>query len=221
MKDRNFWLQIFISALIPLGLGSGLIFVLSQFKERLPDWSYDFIIAVIYIAFIIVLAVLLIILIRVAFGGSFTRLYRWLKDRSERKATQKLIENWLDKLWELGGLIHEVANNNWQATKKQKGSYRKLHIWFTFRRSKFLPYWQVFQGRRTEPANVGASLSTNDLEYVALREHYKDPFSVFYEPMTIEALRQSLKRWHSDEINYVLAKLYDLMAEFVASTLWR
>lgn len=221
MKDKNYWLQVIISAVIPLGLGSGLIFVLSQFKERLPDWSYDFIIAVVYIAFIIVLAVLIIVLIQLAFGGLFTRLYRRLKERSERKATRKRIEDWLDKFGELWQLIGEVIDNNWEATKEQEHSYFRLHLWFKLHRSKFLPHWQSFQVLRTEPADVGASLSTIDLEYVALHEHYKDPFSVFYEPITIEGLRQSLSNWQSDEIVYVLTKLYDLTEEFVAWILSR
>jgi len=221
MKDWKFWLQILISTIIPLGLGSGLIFVLSQFKERLPDWAYGFIITIIYVAFIIVLAVLIIILIQVAFGGLFTRLHKWLKGRSERKVTRKLIDDWLDKLWELRDLIRDVDNNNWQATKKQGHSYMRLHMWFKLRRSKFLPYWQDFQRRRTTSANVGKSFSTNDLEYVTLDEHDKDPFSVFYEPMAIEELRQSLSRWGSAEIKYVLTKLYDLTLEFIAWTLSR
>lgn len=221
MKDRNFWLQILISAVIPLLLGSSLIFVLSQFEERLPDWSYNFIIAAIYIVFIIILAVLIIVLIQLAFSDPFTRLRKWLKKRSERKATRKQIGDWLDKFGELWQLLGKVADNDWEATEEQERSYFRLHTWFRFRRSKFLPHWQFFQERRTEPANVGASLSTSDLEYVALHTHYKDSFSVFYEPMTTKGLRQSLSRWQNDEIKYVLVKLYELTEEFVTWTLSR
>jgi hypothetical protein len=221
MKDKNFWLQIFISALIPFVLGSGLIFVLSQFEERLPDWAYNFIVAAIYVFFIIVMAVVTFALIQLALGDLFTRLYRGLKERSERKAARKRAGDWLDRFGELWRLISEVINNDWQATEEQEHSYLGLHIWFKLRRSKFLSYWYTFQSHRTEPADMVASLSTRDLEYVALHEHWQDPFSVFYEPMTIEGLRRSLSDWQSDEIRYVLTKLYELTEEFVAWMLSR
>ena len=64
---------------------------------------------------------------------------------------------------------------------------------------------------------MGVSLSTGDLEYVVLRENYSDPFSVFYEPMTLGMLEVSLKRWDKDDIRYVLHKLHELTLEF---TVW-
>lgn len=218
MRDKNFWLQILVSAAIPTALGSALIFVFSQFRERLPDWSYNSIISIVYVVFVIVLCVLVVILIRLAFGDSFTRLWRWLRKRYEYRTNLRRAESLNSKFSQLWGLISEVIDNNWQATQEQINKYFMLHAWFRLHRSKFLSLWYSFEQRRTEPANPRSPLSTNDLEYVVFSEHYRDPFSMFYEPMMLSLLEHSLRRWDKNEIKYVLMKLYELTEEFVEWT---
>lgn len=59
--------------------------MLSQFKEYLPEWSYNIIIFAIYVVFIAILVVLVVMLIRLALGDWFTKLRRWLKTRKENR----------------------------------------------------------------------------------------------------------------------------------------
>jgi len=220
VKDKSFWIQLLVSAGIPTFLGAGTIFVFSQFKERLPSWAYDTLLIIFYIFFIVMLAIFALMLIRLAFGESFNKLWELLRKRAKRRTIQRRLKKWIDRFAELIDLVHEVADD-FKATKLQEDKYFDLHLWFTLERSNILSLWYSFEYKRTKPAKVSSALSERDLEWIVFYKNYQDPFSVFYEPMTLGFLGHSLRSWDRSEINYVLRKLYELTLEFNVWTLAR
>lgn len=222
MKDVKFWIQVFVNVALPLVLGSGLLGVLSLFRERLPDWSFNLIIAITSVVFVIVFCVLIVMLLRLTFGDWFNKLWRWRQKRAVRENKMRLLNNWREKLVELSSLILKVADADWQATEEQQDRYTSLRAWFQTSRSKLLPSWGHFFYGRTKSAKVGRSTSTSTLEHVVFYDNALDPFSVFYEPMTFSLMRDSFFVYRDKaEIQYVLLKLYDRMDEFYAFTLAR
>jgi len=220
MDKKDFLSQVFlelIKAIIALVVAGGATGILTQFKERLPSSFYTIFLYVIWGVIIIMLAW---IALSVVFGDSPKKLMQWIKNRVNRKDISRKLKTWCDKYLELADLVSDVAKTDWQITDVQKESYRYLHIWFELKRSDILPFWQRFYHNRTNPANMD-TLSRGDLEWVTLDEHWRDPFSVFYEPMTLNLLQSILKRWNKNEIIYVLRKLKELNLEFTAWTLLR
>lgn len=221
MDRKDFLSQILLTlsqSLITLIFAGGATGILTAFKESLPDSFYTIFLYVIWWVIIIMLVWLVL---RIILGESPKKFFQWIQKRLNRENTQRLLENWQGKFDDLSDLISSVAENNWQATDSQKDSYRHLHLWFKQRRSKILHLWRLFRNNRTDPTNLGISLSKNDLEYVVLHENYYDPFSVFYEPMNLGVLEYSLRRWDKGDIDYILQKLQELTLEFTTWSLAR
>ena len=213
MKDKSFWLQIIISASIPVVLGSGIIFVLTQFRERLPEGLYDIAIYTIYIFFIVVLSVLVILLVRFAFGDWFTKLRRWREHRSYRKNRLKVAENWCNKWIDLSQILLNASNSDWRVSNEEQNKYRNLHNWFRLNRSKFLPIWDWFKRNRERVAheNEGSSAS---LVHKVFYESYNDPFSYFYSPLTLKEFDDILK-YHENDMPLVLLRLKEQLEELI------
>lgn len=214
MNDsKTFWLQVGVSIGISLVFGSGMLAVLAQLGERLPEWLYNTFIFTIYIFFVVILLVLVVILTRFAFGDWFKKLRISVKNRRQHHARQKLAEEWYEKWRELCLLLYDVASNNWQPTEEQKNDFSKLRTWFRINRSKFLHIWHSFEYPRRKMAHEYYGSSTS-LGHEVFYDNHDDPFSYFYEPLTIEQL-EHLLQYHHDEMPEVMLKLKEFMDECV------
>lgn len=207
MKEKtDFWLNLFLSAILPSVLGSGSIYLLVQFKEGLPGWLYTTFLFVIY-------AVLVAVLIRLAFGDWFRKLTIWVRNgrrgRAQRKVASNLFAKWV-------GLSNQLAGRGYQPTKEQEDKYSELHLWFIRNRQNFLPLWYNFRRTRTDTAHDSHyHNSTVDLGYKVLVTNSEDPFSYFYEPPIVRILCDTLERERPGVVRLILAKLDELTVEFV------
>ncbi len=211
MRDKNFWLQLLVSAAIPLVLGSGTIFIFSQFKERLPDWAYDILVIIVYVVFVIVLGVLCLVLLRLTFGGWFTNLRIWYSLRFLYRKRLKIATDWYNQWLKLSRLLSSVSDDDFQATNEQETEYGRLRLWFIRNRSQFLPIWYQFQRDRTIAAHE-TTRSSADLNHEVFHDHYEDPFSYFYKPSAIENFREIL-RYHERDLTTVLVRLVERLDE--------
>lgn len=217
MKDsKAFWLQVILSAAIPYLLGGSIIYVLSQFRERLPEWSYNTVIFTIYVVFIVILLVLVVLLIRFAFGEWLNKLRISIENRRRHHARQKMAEEWYEKWRDLCELLGKVIHTDWQPTKEQENEYSKLRSWFRRNRSKLLPIWHSFEYPRRKMAHEYYGSSTS-LGHEVFYDNHDDPFSYFYEPFGIEELDKILE-YHMSDVGDVLIKLLELTDEFVEWT---
>jgi hypothetical protein len=208
MKDKTeFWLQLFLSTILPYLLGGGSIYLLIEFREQLPEHLYIIFLYIIYTVFVVVL-------IRLAFGNWFNKFYIYIQKLLRRRAEKKLIHEWHGKWLDFCELLRKVVHTDWELTKKQENEYSELRSWFITNRSKFLPVWQRFDARRTDAAHEDELGSTTSLKWKVFRENYKDPFSYFYEPFFLEDLDHIL-RYHKSDIGDVLIKLKELMDECI------
>jgi hypothetical protein len=208
MKDKaEFWLQLFLSAILPYLLGSGGIYLLVQFREQLPEHLYAIFLYIIYTVFVVVL-------IRLAFGNWLNKFYINIQKLLRHRAEKKIVHEWYEKWRDLCRLMQKVIKNNWQPTKKQNDAYSKLRFWFITNRSKFLPVWHGFNTWRSEAANEDKFNGTTSLKWRVFRENYKDPFSYFYEPFRLEDLGHILGLgYNKPDVGDMLIKLLELLHE--------
>lgn len=215
MKDRfETWLQIIIPTIASLIFGGVGLYLLSQFKERLPVWFYNTLIYVIYFVFVAILVLFLILIIRAAFGDWFRKqIQEFRQRRYRRKLANRLFDKWL----ELSKLVPEILKRkNRQPTSLQSQKYFDLHLWFITNRSEFLPQWHSYNFYRTNSAHDDDYWdSTSDLGYKVFRENSRDPFSYFYEPLNATFLMHHLRNESLGEVRFVLTKLTELTLEFV------
>jgi uncharacterized membrane protein len=212
MKDKSFWFQIGLSALLSVVFGSSIIFVLSQFRERLPEGLYDVAIYTIYIFFVVVLFVLVILLIRFAFGDWFTKLRRWQEHHSYRKNRLKVAGNWCDKWIDLSQILLNASSNDWRVSDEEQNKYSNLRNWFRLNRSKFLPIWGWFKRERERAAHEYAGRAS--LMYKVFYESHDDPFSYFYSPSTLEEFDDILE-YHENDMPLVLLRLREQLEELI------
>lgn len=208
MKDTKFWLQLLLSAVLGIGGTSLLV----AFKEQLPELFYNIFLYVVW-------SVVVVKLTDLMFGGLIKRLTDWIKkkqrQRTRRKTANRLFDKWLD----LTKLIEEVISNDWKPNEDQKHKYFDFHLWFTANRSRYLSSWYEFDRLRTDMAHDSIYWdSTGDIGYEVFRENYKDPFSYFYAPLSIEHLCHILERRQAGEVRIVMSKLTELTLEFVRWT---
>lgn len=213
MKRTEYWLSIIIPTVASLIFGGFGLYLLSQFKESLPLWFYNALLYVIYIVFVAVLLFFLILVVRAAFGEW---LQRQILNSRQRTNKRKLAKNLFYKWLELHGLISDILKNeDKRPTIEQGKRYTDLHLWFVANRSTFLPEWRSFDDRRINTAHDDDYWDTQrDLGYMVLRET-RDPFSYFYEPLNAEILMLHLRDEPTSEIDAVLNKLSELTLEFV------
>jgi hypothetical protein len=212
--DKAFWIQIAISAGISL-LGSGIVYILAQIKEELPALLYNTVLVIISLFIIVALLALIVLLIQSTFGAPIKKQWDSWQKRRERNTEYQLVKDWRKKWQELGLIIDNVINRDWQPTKKQQKEYTFLHFWFRDNRLQFLPVWQRFSYHRPEAAHERYD-STTALGYIVFEENYKDPFSYFYKPLQIEELANILRGRQKGEIDRVLIKLIELLAELIS-----
>ncbi len=210
MKDRTqFWINLLVSTVLPLVLTGGGASLLVLFRDNLPHVLY---VTVLWVLCLVIIAILL----RLAFGDLINRLRTWIKQNLRHHARQKLVKEWYEKFRDLRELLREIIRTDWQPNKEQEDEYYKLHSWFIRNRSKFLPTWARFQASRTGAAHeqYGSSAS---LAHKVFYDNYKDPFSYFYKPLSIEELDEILKS-HKYDVEDVLTKLLERMNEFIEWT---
>ena len=209
MKDKEFWIQLLVSGILPYILGGGFITLLVQFRERLPGWFYT--------TFLFVIgAVLIAVLVRFAFGDWLKRFARWIREIRKQRIDLRIAISLRSKWFELLGLLSDIMDADWQSTREHEDKYLEIRRWFINNRSTFLPKWHHFNHYRTNTAHSNLYYdSTRDLGYKVLRENYQDPFSYFYEPVTVRMLCRLLKNEPNAEVQLILIKLRDLCNEFV------
>ncbi len=207
MKDRaQFWINLLVSTILPLVLTGGSASLLVLFRENLPHLLY---VTILWILWLVIIAILL----RLAFGDLIDRLRIWIRQNLRHRARQKLAEEWYEKWRELGLILFDVAKKKWKPIKKQKEDFSRLRTWFRINRSKFLHIWHSFEYSRRKMAHDYYGSSTS-LEHEVFYDNHDDPFSYFYEPLTIEQL-EHLLQYHHDEMPEVMLKLKELMDECV------
>ena len=184
MNKKESWSQLLtllLQTIVPLVIAGGATGILSVFKVYLPQLLYTIFLYVIWGAIIVMLIWLVL---RLIFGDSPKKFVKWIKDRRQNRARQKLAMEWHSKWLELGKLVARLIETHVeQMTEEEENEYRELHFWFVNNRSKLLPVWQSFEGRRTETAHEHNYNSTTDLGYKIFRENYRDPFSFLYSPL--------------------------------------
>lgn len=214
MKDRfETWLQIIIPTIASLIFGGVGLYLLTQFKERLPVWFYNALIYVIYFVFVAILVLFLVLIIRAAFGDWLKGLMRLVKKTRQQRARTKLTAQWYEKWRELSLLLYDVAKHKWKPTKKQEEDFSKLRIWFIINRTEFLHIWHSFMYYRRSMAHEGYSSSTS-LGYEVFYNNHDDPFSYFYEPLSIDQL-EHLLQYHHNEMPEVILKLKERLDESI------
>ena len=216
MADRKeSWSQLLtllLQTIVPLVIAGGATGILSIFKESLPQSLYSILLYVIWFA---IIALLIWLVLRLILGDSPRKLVKWVKDHRQHRIKRKQAEDLFDKWFELYKLISDVIKTDWQPTKEHKSEYFKLHFWFIKNRPKFLHHWYYFDACRTDAAHETDFGSVTDLAYKVFRTNYKDPFSYFYEPQTIEMLCRILENEPIGKVYFVLGKLADLTTEFL------
>jgi hypothetical protein len=213
VKDKNFWIQTIVQTLAPLVLGSGLIFVLTQFKERLPEWSYNVIISAIYIVFIVVLIVLVVALVRLLFSDWFTDLQRERNLKKTHRERITISTDWQSRWSDLANLLTDTNEREWKISKEQKDQYSNLRLWFIKSRSEFLPIWHSFRQNRRSTASE-REVSTSSLVHKVYYENHDDPFSYFYTPLPPEKFSEIL-RYYQRDVPEVLTQLREDLDEFI------
>jgi len=215
MKDKlDNWIQIIIPAISSIIFGSVGLFLITQFKERLPVWFYNALLYVIYFVFIAILVFFLSLLVRAAFGEW---LRKQIKEFRQQRYRRKLANQLFDKWIELSELVEEILKEkDKEPTSAQSEKYFSLHIWFISFRSRFLPEWHRYESYRVSMAHENEYWdSTRDLGYKVLRENSLDPFSYFYEPLSANMLMFNLKGESLGRVRIVLIKITELTLEFV------
>lgn len=209
MKDRTeSWLHLFLSAILPLLVGSGGTALLVHFKEHLPEPFFITVLIVIWLFFIVKL-------IELIFGDWLKRFRIWIKACQQHRARKKLVKEWRSKWKELSFLIAEVIESDWQPTEKQKRNYTELHSWFIKNRGQLLPLWHSFNRGRRRAAHEHERHGQFTLAHKVFVDNRQDPFSYFYEPLLIEELGDVLRSRRSSDISYIMVKLKELIDEFV------
>ena len=204
MKNKEFWIQLLVSAII----GGGGTGILVAFKEQLPTSLYITFLYVIWI-------VAIVLLISVVFSDWLKLLHSWIKQRRQDRIRLKQAKDLRDKWFELYDLISKLIENHWQPTVEQESKYFTLHFWFLENRAKFLRIWHSFDYNRTNAAHESHFDSIGSLNYKVFRDNSRDQFSYFYEPQTVQMLCHILKSEPLDEVRYVITKLSELAIEFV------
>jgi len=215
VKDRTqFWLQLVISVIVPFLIGSGGVTLLVIFREQLPEWLYTTFIFVIYLVFIV-------ILIRLAFGDLIGRFRIWVREKLIYRERYRLVKNWHTKWVEMASLVNKVINSKKEPTAEQNKRYLMLRFWFIKNRTQLIPIWRQFQRVRTQQAYENDYGRYSAQEHV-FSEHAYDPFSCFYESLSLGILRAWMietKHWSAADIWLILTKLEELTYEFVQWTI--
>lgn len=205
MDDRKYWIQLALTILVPFITGAGLV----QIKEHLPNW--------LFLLFLSVLCIFItVVLLRLAFGDWFRRAWIWWKKRTAYNKRIGLAMNWRQKFSDLADIIVRVGSNAWVPNSDESDRYGSLRAWFIINRSELLPMWSYFMRTRIKSSY---RRDTNSLEYKIIHEHYEDPFSFFYDPITLDRIGPMLLITVGENdphrINYVLARINDRTSEFV------
>jgi len=211
MKDRTrFWLQLAISVIAPLVIGGGGVTLLVVFRQDLPGWLYTTFIFIIFLVFTVTL-------IRLVFGDLIERFRIWIAKKLAHRERCKLVKNWRVKWIEMANLVDKVMNAKNKPTDERERRYLALHFWFIRHRTKLIPIWQHFKHVRTQQAYEN-DYDQYSAQHNIFREHAYDPFSCFYEPLSLGILRAWMvetKHWSATDIWLILTKLTELMDEFV------
>ncbi len=215
MTDRKEYLSqlltLLLQTIVPLVIAGGATGILTVFKEQLPQLLYTIFL---YVIWGVIIVMLIWLVLRLILGDSPKKLAKWIKDLQQDRARQKIVKEWHDHWAELRNVLSEVIDADWKPAEEHKAKYLKLRIWFIDNRSKSLPEWQSFHLNRTETA-YEALLKADTLEYLVIHENYKDPFSYFYEPESLESLGTILSYINKNELENVLRKLTELTDESV------
>ncbi len=196
---------------MPLAFGSGATWILAQFKESLPQFFY---LTFLYLIWSFLVVVRARLVVRLVFGDLPARFMKWVKHRREQSLTFKLPISRDNKVTSLSNLIVKIIEE--KVSSEIIDDYFRLHFWFIDNRSKFLAPWYTFSTGRTNTAHESEYWSsTAELGYKVFRDNYRDPFSYFYEPVTVEILRAILSRESANKVGFVLVKLNELTFEFV------
>lgn len=214
MEDRaKFWLQLLVPTVATVLFGGFGLFLLAQFKERLPEWFYNALILVIYVVFVAILIFFVILIIRAAFGDWLRKFVGWINGVRRQRARAKLTTRWYEKWRELSLLLYDVAKHKWKPTKKQEEDFSRLRTWFRINRTEFLHIWHGFNHYRRNMAHESSG-SSLDLDHKVFFQSHDDPFSYFYQPLSIDQLEHLLQYLH-DEMPAVMLKLKERMDECI------
>ena len=107
-------------------MAGGATGILSVFKESLPELLYEIFLYVIWGA---IIAMVVWLVLRLVFGDSPKKLVKWIKERREKRARQKLVIEWHDRWLDLSKLVAMVIETpDEEITKEQENEYSALHF---------------------------------------------------------------------------------------------
>ena len=213
MKDSKFWLQLIVPTVVAILFGGFGLFLLAQFKERLPEWFYNTLIVVIYVVFVAILIFFVILIIRVAFGDWLIKFTRWIREKRRQQKRTRLTTDWYEKWRELSLLLLDVDKHKWESTQKQEEDFSRLRTWFRINRTEFLHVWHSFNHYRRKMAHEHSG-SSSSLDRKVFFENYDDPSSYFYQPLSIDQLEHSLG-YHHGEMSAIMLRLKERLDECI------
>ncbi|TET39285.1 MAG: hypothetical protein E3J65_03995 [Dehalococcoidia bacterium] len=225
MRQIEPW-QILTILVTILGTATGLVLGL---RDSLPAGLYPPII-IILVSLLVGCFVWLMVITNPP-RHAYTYIRKALESRRERKRQEqrwqrhlRIIEEWARKWLELGDLIVQVMGCDNEPTPIQEEEFSTLHQWFIKNRPEVVPAWRRFHDQRTPMAHENypdKSLADN-----VLKRNWTDPFSFFYQPLSLWRLAVELEvvptfeTWTQSEdvvsqIRYVVTILSELVSEFV------
>lgn len=161
----------------------------------------------------------------------YTHIRKALQSRRERKRQEQerrrhseIIEEWAKKWQQLGRLVVQAMECNNEPTETQEEQFAALREWFNNNRPEVLPAWKNFVRERTDMA-YDKPIEKASFGHI-LRNHRDDPFSAFYQPVSLRNLAMLLDvvpsptTWTPSEdevstVRIVVRILTDRVNEFV------
>lgn len=187
MKQVESWQILSIAATI---LATAIALVIA-FRDSIPAWLY----LASLILFGLLLAGCFVWLIAITNPPQYviTHTRKALQSRYKRKYQEhlwqrrlRLIEEWADKWRVLGDLIVKVMECNDEPTQTQEEQFTALREWFNNNRPEVLPAWMNFVRGRTDMA-YDRRIEEASFSHI-LHNHWDDPFSAFYQPVSLRGL---------------------------------
>jgi len=206
--SRESRLQLLLNTLVPLLVSGGGTALLVLFREDLPTWFYITFLIVIWLVFIVML-------VRLALGDLIEGVRASIKRRSAARERRKLVKNWCAKWIDMALLINETIHTEEVLIERLNERYRELHFWFINNRTQVISLWKAFWCSRTPQAYE--SYSSAGIENHVFYDNWEDPFSCFYEPMSLRMLKEEIESnyWSEGDVRLALNKLAELTNEFV------
>ena len=188
---------------------SGIVLnLLKELKTIISSGAYTALIAS-------VVALIIAISFRLGFGDLIEKLRNIERQRRTKKTKVKLVKDWCSTFTKLCDILNEAIRADQSPTDEQERQYLKLRTWLRKHRPDVLPTWQVFKLNRT-PQAYEELCDSLEFKYV-FEDNDSDPFSCFYEPLSLVKLKDimNIKHWSEDRLRFAFHMLEEQTDEFV------